>query len=375
MTEREVNEQIVLRLEIVKSAPRAQLMGHCPYHKDKSPSMSLNLDKSMFHCFSCGKSGMLRSLYRDITGHSINRDLGIKWEGSGKSTFINPFKTAIVEDYDKKPDVHIAMRGTFQDVKANKDVCRFLMKRHISVSVAESMGMRYAVHAYSCDADSPDNKDQHIYFTNRLVIPIYEKGKLMSCEGREIYGKEFFRNKLIREGKNPDNYIYKKCIYPRGASTSTLYDIDKLDKSKTLYFVEGLMDLAVLRSDTFFNSHNSTTVFGASITERQKYLLKQFDFVNIIDNDLAGWLSLRRLAEDLAQAPVKRNWRFLVPPYKELNVKDVGDIPVKAGKTIESCRKAHWLDNEKNILDNIKMINDTVAKLQKEKKDAEEHRA
>ena len=87
----------------------------------------------------------------------------------------------------------------------------------------------------------------------KIVIPIYEKGKLLSCEGRDIYGKDYYYNALKRKGMNPDEHEYKKCIYPRGASTSTLYDIDKLDSSKRLYFVEGIMDLAVLRSVlTFF---------------------------------------------------------------------------------------------------------------------------
>lgn len=374
MTEREVNEQIVLRLGIVKSTPRAQLMGHCPFHIDKSPSMSVNLDESVYHCFSCGKSGRLRSLYRELTNHSINKDLGIKWEGQ-ETAFINPFKIEEKPDLALSPDVHISLKGTFTDVKNDKNACRYLMQRHIPVKVAESMKMRVAAHAYSYDIDDPENKDKHIYFINRLVIPIYENGKLMSCEGRDMMGKDYFRNKLRREGKNPDSYVYKKCIYPRGASTSTLYDLDKLDKSKMIYFVEGLMDLAVLRSDSYFDSTNSTTIFGASITDRQRFLLKNHSFCYIIDNDLAGWLSLKRLSEDLKNESVRKDWRFLVPPYHELGVKDVGDIPVKTLRTVESCRNAHWLDSSRSILDSLDMINDTVVKLQKEKEDAEKLRA
>lgn len=374
MTEREVNEQIVLRLGIVKSTPRVQLMGHCPFHIDKSPSMSVNLDESVYHCFSCGKSGRLRSLYRELTNHSINKDLGIKWEGQ-ETAFINPFKVEEKPDLAPSPDVHISLKGTFTDVKNDKNACRYLMQRHIPVKVAESMKMRVAAHAYSYDTDDPENKDKHIYFTNRLVIPIYENGKLMSCEGRDMMGKDYFRNKLRREGKNPDSYVYKKCIYPRGASTSTLYDLDKLDKSKMIYFVEGLMDLAVLRSDSYFDSTNSTTIFGASITDRQRFLLKNHSFCYIIDNDLAGWLSLKRLSEDLKNESVRKDWRFLVPPYHELGVKDVGDIPVKTLRTVESCRNAHWLDSSRSILDSLDMINDTVTKLQKEKEDAEKLRA
>ena len=48
---------------------------------------------------------------------------------------------------------------------------------------------------------------------------------------------------------------------------------------------------------------------------------------------------------------------------------------VETGKTIEQCRKAHWLDNSKDILANEKLINDTVALLQEEKKRCEQTQA
>lgn len=375
MTEREINEQIILRLDIAKNVKHHSVMGHCPFHTDKHPSFSIDIDRALCHCFSCGYNGTLRRLFREITGHSINKELGIKYEAQDESTFINPFKETIKEDLSATPDVHIALDGAFIPVDKDPDVCKYLMQRCIPVSVAKSMRMQFATMARSFDTFEPENKDQMVYFNKRLVIPIYEKGKLLSCEGRDIYGKDYYYNALKRKGMNPDEHEYKKCIYPRGASTSTLYDIDKLDTSKRLYFVEGVMDLAVLRSDNFFNTKNSTAVFGASISERQKYFLKQFDFTYIIDADLAGWLSLRRLMESLKEAPIKRDWKFVVPPFQELGVKDVGDIPVKTGKTIEQCRKAHWLDNSKDILANEKLINDTVALLQEEKKKCEQTQA
>lgn len=375
MTEREVNEQIIMRLDMSKSVRGSHIMCHCPFHTDKHPSCSVDVDLALVHCFSCGYNGKLRGLFREITGHSINKELGIKWEAQDETIFVNPFKETIKEDLSATPDVHIALDGAFIPVDKDPDVCKYLMQRCIPVSVAKSMRMSFATMARSFDTFEPNNKDQMVYFTKRLVIPIYERGKLLSCEGRDIYGKEYYYNMLRRKGMNPDEHEYKKCIYPRGASTSTLYDIDKLDSSRRLYFVEGIMDLAVLRSDSFFNTKNSTAVFGASISERQRYFLKQFDFTYVIDNDLAGWLSLRRLMEALKEAPIKRDWKFVVPPFHDQGVKDVGDIPVKTGKTIEQCRKAHWLDNSKDILANEKLINDTVALLQEEKKRCEQTQA
>lgn len=368
MTEREINEQIVLRLDISKNVKHNSIMGHCPFHTDKHPSFSVDLDRALCHCFSCGYNGKLRGLFREITGHSINKELGIKWEAQDEATFVNPFKETVKEDLSAPPDVHIALDGAFIPVDKDPDVCKYLMQRCIPVSVAKSMRMSFATMARSFDTFEPNNKDQMVYFTKRLVIPIYERGKLLSCEGRDIYGKEYYYNMLRRKGLDPDEHEYKKCIYPRGASTSTLYDIDKLDSSRRLYFVEGIMDLAVLRSDSFFNTKNSTAVFGASISERQKWLLSQFESTNfLIDNDYAGWASLQRWMNYIKEKNLPNVHYFTLPPFFNLGVKDIGDVPVKTGKSIKECRDAKWLTSQKSILDNEGFINEKVEQLRKEK--------
>src|SRR3972149_1904219 len=34
-----------------------EYIGACPFHPDKIPSLSVNEDKGVFHCFGCGESG------------------------------------------------------------------------------------------------------------------------------------------------------------------------------------------------------------------------------------------------------------------------------------------------------------------------------
>lgn len=365
MTEREINEQIVLRLNMANKIKSSHQMCHCPYHEDKHPSCSVDFERSVWHCFSCSQGGTLRSLFRDLAGHSINKELGIPWEGQSEVEFVNPFKTEIEEDLTEQPEVHIALDGSFIPVKNNPDACKYLAGRCIPINIAESMKMQYAPMAKSFDKNNPTDKSQWVYFTKRLVIPIYEKGKLMSCEGRDIYGKEYFYNQLKRQGKNPNDYEYKKCIYPRGASTSTLYDIDKLDKTKTLYFMEGLMDLAVLRTDNYFTNKNSTAVFGASISNRQFVLLSKFSSTNyLLDNDYAGWLSLYRWARYIKENNLGPSHMFTLPPQ---GCKDIGDIPVKLYKSVKECREQKWLTSSKIIIQNMDYIDEQVRKLKDEK--------
>lgn len=367
MTEREINEQIVLRLKMTTRVKSKQIMCHCPYHQDRTPSCSVDLESGIYHCFSCTQSGKLRTLFRDLCGHSINKELGIPWKGQSEVEFIIPFDTS-EEDVIEQPDIHIALDGTFVTIKHNSDAIKYLEKRHIPIKQAEDMQMKFALNAKSYDIKEPNNKDKYVYFNNRIVIPIFENGKLMSCEGRDIYGEGYFKNQLIRQNKNPNDYRYKKCIYPKGASTSTLYNIDKLDKTKTLFFMEGLMDLAVLRTDSYFTNRNSTSIFGASISRRQFALLSKFNStVFIIDDDFAGWASLKKWKDYIKDHNLGQNHMFILPPFTDNGVKDLGDVPVKIGKTITEIREAKWLTSQKSIIINEALIDNQVDKLNKER--------
>ena len=49
-----------------------ELMVLCPFHKEKNPSFSLNVDKGVFYCFGCGESGNIYHLVEHITGLSYD---------------------------------------------------------------------------------------------------------------------------------------------------------------------------------------------------------------------------------------------------------------------------------------------------------------
>ena len=57
-----------------KGRTSGNIVVHCPTigHDDSNPSCSISLDKGLYHCFSCGASGTLASLYKDLTGEYYN---------------------------------------------------------------------------------------------------------------------------------------------------------------------------------------------------------------------------------------------------------------------------------------------------------------
>lgn len=336
MTDEEINLEIFRRLGLLKGKAASGIgITSCPYHEDKHPSASINYKKGLFHCFSCQKSSTARGLYYDITGHGINRDLGIESTASVNSLFR---KEEAPISYEETPKTFVYFEGRTVEAENDPDCRAYLEKRGIDLQVAKDMKMRYAYSGYTKDKSNMNDKDEWIYVKNRLLTPVYENGKLLSLEMRDILGKEKFEE--TKEEKHlGEDVAYKKVLYPKKSSTNTLYQYDHLDKTKPLYFLEGLMDLGVLRADPFFE--NSTSVFGASIGQRQQYLLKKFpELIYIADHDKAGLISIYNLKKNLG-VPFK----YIFAPR---GCKDVGDIPQNLHITVKECRDRKWLATMKS---------------------------
>ncbi len=55
--------------------------GLCPFHDDKNPSMQVNEEKGLYHCFSCGAGGDIfscRVKYRNLTFREALEELAQK---------------------------------------------------------------------------------------------------------------------------------------------------------------------------------------------------------------------------------------------------------------------------------------------------------
>lgn len=292
----------LLGLKGKTSSFRSRAFFYCPWHRDTKPSLSIEMEKGIWHCFSCDRSGTLNSLSRQLTGKSQDELLGIK--SSPFNIYQNHYKPEPPPPVNED-NMSVEIRGVLVPFQKSMQAIEYLKERKIDLRIAASMDMKFTAESYVAGTR----------FQNRLIIPIYNsKGTIINVEGRDV---------------GPDPFI--KCLYPRG-SHKTLYEHYKLDKKKTLYVTEGLMDLAVLRKDSFFE--NSSSIFGVSITQFQLDLLNQFKKVVLIpDNDEAGEKSVGFLRENLSTS-------FSVLRIGSTFIKDIGDIPVKLKQDIQSFRKS-----------------------------------
>ena len=315
---REMTLYAISRLGLKSRSPITpnvhQVMVSCPFHKDKSPSMGIDVTRGVVHCFSCSWSGSIEKLYKELTNGNLRKELG--YIDDPFTSYSSSLTFQYITDDTRLKDIYInADLSLMRDAYTDPTCAAYLRKRGIPESVAKSMGFKYA-------EEMLINTNK---FKNRLLIPVYEEGRLISIEGRRILDNDEV-----------------KVLYPRNSSVNTLFDIDNLDTSSTVYAVEGLMDLAVLRtSDTF---KNSTSIFGANITKRQLELLKRFPkIVYIPDSDTAG----EKTVEKLKAAKLGKTYILRIPKkINNIDVKDVGDL-TKARIVPQDLVDRNWLSYEK----------------------------
>lgn len=295
-----------------------EVMVRCPIHGgpngDKNPSCGISLDKGIYNCFACGSHGNIESLFKQITGEDLYKTLGIQNDPFSNWARNYDYWDKEAEEFTGKVDpLHIDFTCDLsQTIPAyNNPLSRdYLKSRGITSEVSSGMNIRYS------DSIMIMGKE----YVKRILIPIYEKGKLISVEARRI-----------EDNDEP------KVLYPRGSSVNTLYDIDNLNINEPVYCTEGLMDMAVLRGCKEFK--NSTTIFGATLTNRQKQLISTFkQFVYIPDNDDVGLKVLEKLS-----ALQTGNIYYLKVPttINGIAIKDVGDLP-KARVTSQSLYDKKW---------------------------------
>ena len=101
----EILPEVLSRLQITKEK-NGEAWGHCPFHDDKHPSFSVNIETGAWYCFACAEGGSV---------HQLAVKMGLKPEGTfqpfkkrSKPKAIQPWQRArrIGESFDAVEDVY-----------------------------------------------------------------------------------------------------------------------------------------------------------------------------------------------------------------------------------------------------------------------------
>ncbi|MDO4527776.1 MAG: DNA primase, partial [bacterium] len=297
----------------------------CPFHKEKTPSFHINLERNFYKCFGCGESGDVLTFVQ-------------KYEGL---TFVDALKKladrAGVKLEQKRSDPEAKLRerlyAIHQELAAFYQRCLvqtregqiardYLQQRHLDEAIVKQFQIGYAPdrndaillwaqkHNYTPEelvaagilaTSTRDPSGYYDRFRGRLVFPICD------TQGRVVA----FSCRLLRDRKNTGKYVNspETAIFKKSNVLYALHharaNIVKSSPRRAL-ICEGQIDVIRCHACGFNTAIASQ---GTAFTEEHVTLLKRYaDTVDILfDGDNAGVkAAIRTLGLFLAQGlPVR----------------------------------------------------------------------
>ncbi|MDE2336431.1 MAG: DNA primase [Alphaproteobacteria bacterium] len=299
--------------------------GCCPFHKEKTPSFTVNDQKGFYHCFGCGAHG-------DSIGFLMNHDNmsfmdAVEQLASLAGMQVPKSSPADEQRYKQQSRLYdlmeLAAKHYEQQLhaKENKKILQYLVERGLSLDIIKSFRLGYAPDAEAEDLKKALTKagfkaddltaaglfkdssrkqgDVYAFFRNRIIFPVTDiQGRTVAFGGRVLppsHGGPADKSapKYINSPETP--------IFHKGRG---LYGLSRARKAlgdgKVAVVVEGYMDVIALAQAGF---KAPVAPLGTALTEEQiETLWKAMPEgkrtpILCFDGDTAGQRAARRAME------------------------------------------------------------------------------
>ncbi|MDR3190715.1 MAG: DNA primase [Lactobacillaceae bacterium] len=326
MIPNELVEEIRLNLSIVDIvSPYVQLhkqgrnlFGKCPFHEERTPSFSVNEEKQIFKCFSCGRGGNVFSFIQEIDNLSFPEavikvapqagvDLDAAYTQTTNAKPVDQHQLALLNLYQDATKLY---HHLLVNTAAGETALSYLHERGLDDTTIDAFMLGYApdndalLHYfeekkidYQLMRESElfivwDDGSLHDRFNNRVLFTIRDaKGQPIAYSGRRLNSDES-EPKYIN---SPESPLFNK--------SQVLFNLDLakgvIKKTKSVILFEGFMDvIAAFQAGV----QNGVASMGTSLTPEQiKILDRQAQRISVTyDSDHAGQAATKRALDLLA---------------------------------------------------------------------------
>ena len=270
----------------------AGFKGKCPFHKDDTPSMTVSVEKGLWHCFGCGEGG-------DVIGFFMKIE---------RLTFVEAVRRLAEEvgmSFDAAEDgVRDQLRAVMADVAnsfvrnlrsdAGEKARDYLIGRGYPESCWLTYGLGYALpgwdnvkKSFSKHGDAvllklgllvQGDKGTYDRFRDRTIFPI------LDLSGRPIgFGGRAFEDQQPKYLNSSQTPLFDKGRIVYGISWAR----ERMSQTRKAVLVEGYTDVLSLHQADITNAVGS---MGTALTSGQAELLKRFvdEVIIAYDQDAAG---------------------------------------------------------------------------------------
>ena len=275
-------------------------MGLCPFHKEKTPSFSVQPSRGIFHCFGCGVSGNTLSFlmkYRNESFPEALRELA----RIGGVTLPEKEMTKEEEEENKKKklllDINKEAARYFFSVlrtKYGEKAYEYLSERQLSDGAMNAFGIGYADGCVCRYLKAKGFRDEDIMeaglgrhsekyglqdvFWKRVMFPIQDvSGRVIGFGGR-----------TMSEDKKIPKYLNSRetPVFDKGRNLYGLHLAKKAGKGRFI-LCEGYMDVIAMHQVGFTEAVAS---LGTALTPMQASVIKKYagEVILSYDSDAAG---------------------------------------------------------------------------------------
>ncbi len=303
----------------------------CPFHNEKTPSMSISPERGSFHCFGCNKGGDIFTFVQEMEGLDFVGALKVLAERAGVEITWDGKK----ENRDEKERLYEVLQAAadffHSTLTKNKEALLYLKNRGLLASTAEDFYLGFAgdpsalLGAISWDAlyehliaekysgeemekaglvlrakegtrlrQGYGGQGRRYYdrFRSRIMFPLADSaGRVVGFSGR-IFLKEGSEKESEMGAKyvnSPETVLYNK--------SKILYGLHKakqaIREKGFVVVVEGQMDLLMSHQA---GVRNAVAVSGTALSDEHLKTLKRFSdkVVFAFDSDSAGQAAAKR---------------------------------------------------------------------------------
>ena len=355
-------------------------MALCPFHGEKTASMSFTDVENLFHCFGCKEGGDIFKYVQEINNLEFQDAIEFVAEKYGfKLTYTQTSENSDFKIYQEKIDLINNYFIESMESDKSKEAKAYLTSRKYD----ESDIKKYSISFISKDEENFNKfcktneitKDDlkrlgfissngNMLFKNRIMFPILSiRNNIIAFGGRAI---DDFGPKYLNSS---DSVLYKK--------NRNLYFTDEFvtstKKKGYAFIVEGYFDVLSLNKLGYANAASPS---GTALTYQQLESVSKYTSKILIcfDNDEAGLKATERVLEVKNQVSKQLEVHCLNLPseYKdisdvfELNPESFDDILKNNDEIIEYLlNKFMKIDsNKKNVFNYFKKITNKLSPLE-----------
>lgn len=332
----------------------------CPFHKEKTPSFSLNPEKGFYYCFGCGANGDVFTFVKEFEKISFMEAVKRVAEDVGVPLpTLTPQAIEQAKTYQRSYDVCESAAVWFQQQlqkNTGESVRQYLNKRGVWAETIQKFRIGFAPNGWDglknyltsqgytekeqLDAGVLIKNEQknscYDRFRARLIFPIFDRqGKVVAFGGRALDESE---PKYLN---SPETALFHKGATVYGFP----FALKAIQQDAPAIVVEGYMDVIALHQAGF---QSAVAPLGTALTEEQIQLLWTYTETPILcfDGDTAGQRAANRALERvLPILKPNHSIAFLQLPAKE----DPDSLIQNQGKGAF----ANLLEHPQTLLDKI----------------------